>query len=55
MKNGNYDDTLFFRNKKDLVGKTPEKSAPNCLINDRMLAGMAKYALKCGVYCEKKF
>ena len=55
MKNGDHDNTIFFKNKKDLVGKTPEKSAPNGLVNDRILAGMAEYALKCGVYREKKF
>jgi len=55
MENGNHDNAIFFRNIKDRVWKTSEKSAPNCLVNDRILAGMAEYALKCGVYHEKKF
>jgi hypothetical protein len=55
MKNGNHNNTVFFRNKKDLVGKTPKKSTPNCLVNDRILAGRSEYALKSGVCRKKKF
>jgi hypothetical protein len=55
MKNGNHDNMVFFRNKKDFVGKTPEKRTPNRLVNDRVLAGRAEYALKSSVCREKKF
>lgn len=55
MKNGNHNDTIFFGNIKDLMGETAEKSAPDCLVDDRILIGVAEYALKCGICCENKF
>jgi len=55
MKYGDHNNTIFFRNKKYSMWKTPGKSAPNCLVNDRILARMSEYALKCGIYREKKF